>query len=94
MVTIYQILIAPFGSVRFRDFFFADIITSMGQPLADMGLITAYVNGGNWSINTPLSKIDREASSIVVYLTFMAYLPYWWRFWQCINKWYKHDNRM
>jgi hypothetical protein len=31
--TIWQILIAPFGKVRFRDFFFADVLTSIGGPL-------------------------------------------------------------
>lgn len=30
MITIKEIFISPFGRVRFRDFFFADVITSMG----------------------------------------------------------------
>lgn len=24
----------------------------------------------------------------------MAFLPFWWRFWQCINKWYKSGNKL
>ena len=28
--TLLQIFISPFGTVRFKDFFFADVITSMG----------------------------------------------------------------
>mmetsp|Transcript_3649 Transcript_3649/g.6217 ORF Transcript_3649/g.6217 Transcript_3649/m.6217 type:complete len:188 (-) Transcript_3649:35-598(-) len=24
----------------------------------------------------------------------MMFAPYWWRFWQCINKWYNQKNRM
>jgi len=40
--TILQILIAPFGSVRFRDFFFADVLTSIGKPLGDMGFIAVH----------------------------------------------------
>ena len=45
---ILQIIIAPFGSVRFRDFFLADVITSMGQPLIDAGLISCYFKQGHW----------------------------------------------
>ena len=40
--TIFNISISPFGSVRFRDFFFADIITSVTHPLVDIGLTFAY----------------------------------------------------
>ena len=40
--TILQILIAPFGSVRFRDFFFADCLTSMKTPLTDIGYIVIH----------------------------------------------------
>jgi hypothetical protein len=28
-----------------------------------------------------------------VYLAIVAYLPYWWRFWQCVNKWKTQNNR-
>jgi hypothetical protein len=41
--TILQILIAPFGTVRFRDFFFADVLTSMTTPLKDMGFIVLHL---------------------------------------------------
>lgn len=40
MKSLMHTFIAPFGKVRFRDFFLADVITSMGTPLADLGLIT------------------------------------------------------
>jgi len=26
------------------------------------------------------------------YFIIVAFLPYWWRFWQCIKKWYKSGN--
>ena len=79
--TIYHIVISPIGTVTFRDFFLADIITSMGQPLADLGTAMVYFSGGNWALRDP--KITKPA----VYLAIIAYLPFWWRFWQCINKW-------
>ena len=37
--TLLQIFMAPFGKVRFRDFFFTDVLTSIGHPLADIGFI-------------------------------------------------------
>lgn len=40
--TIFNIFISPFGSVRFRDFFFADVITSITHPLVDIGFTFAY----------------------------------------------------
>jgi hypothetical protein len=51
--TIIQILIAPFGEVRFRDFFFADVLTSIGKPLGDMGFVFVHLvphmnDDGNW----------------------------------------------
>jgi hypothetical protein len=42
-IVLWNILIAPFGSVRFRDFFMADIITSMGTPLSDIGLAIWHI---------------------------------------------------
>lgn len=42
LVVLWQILISPFGMVRFRDFFFADIITSMAVVLGDIGFTFAY----------------------------------------------------
>lgn len=79
-----QIVIAPCGTVRFRDFFLADVITSMATPLADIGLIVILIQ----------DRIEAEKSSIAVYFTTMAFLPYWWRFWQCINKWYNLGNKL
>ena len=45
---IIEIFKAPFGKVRFRDFFFADIITSMSVPLVDMALVFSYFKQGSW----------------------------------------------
>jgi hypothetical protein len=86
--TLYQCLIAPFGTVRFRDFFLADIVTSMGTPLADIGVIIMYFSQGKWLHRDP------EVAAPLIYLAVVAYLPYWWRFWQCLNKWKTQDSPM
>ena len=76
-------MISPFGTVRFKDFFLADVITSMSTPLADIGLIVLLVGQGH----------DSNKSKIAIYFTIMSFAPYWWRFWQCINKRVKQGNK-
>ena len=77
-------MIAPFGKVRFRDFFLADVITSMSTPLADIGLIIILFKDGS----------NENRSKFEFYFTLMSFAPYWWRFWQCLNKWYKLGNKL
>ena len=43
-----QIVISPFGVVKFKHFFLADIITSMVYPLRDLGAIVAFFATGVW----------------------------------------------
>lgn len=76
--SLYNIAIAPFGLVRFRDFFLADVITSMGHPLVDIGTTMAYFGGSHWE------KRDHKVAKVGflnVYVIAFAYLPFWWRFW-------------
>jgi len=82
--TILQIAIAPFGTVRFRDFFFADIITSIGKTLNDIGFITVYYTSDYQWKRSPIDK--KDVSSLYYYSLIVAFAPFWWRFWQCINK--------
>ena len=46
--TFWEILISPFGLVQFRHFFTADIFTSMGQSLRDIGYVACYFTYGQW----------------------------------------------
>jgi EXS family len=39
--TMLMIVISPFGTVRFRDFFVADILTSLSTTLNDSGIMIA-----------------------------------------------------
>jgi len=78
-------LIAPFGTVRFRDFFFADVITSLTTPLKDIGFIALH-----------LGDVEREKAKsnyLSTYLIIISFAPFWWRFWQCIHKAYKSGNK-
>lgn len=85
----WEILISPFGRVRFRDFFFADIITSMGEPLKDIAHACFYI----YYIEDVDRQVKFDESTIMkVYLIVVSFLPFWWRFWQCINKF--HNTKL
>jgi hypothetical protein len=87
-VTIWQIIISPFGLVRFRDFFFADIITSMGEPLKDFWTILYLLTSLQDYQKNSIS--DKVKESTAIFFVIVAILPFWWRFWQCLNKLYYH----
>jgi len=56
----------------------------MGHPIVDMGISCAYFTSGNFS------NRDSDVKKVGVlkwWIIAFAYLPYWWRYWQCINKW-------
>jgi hypothetical protein len=42
LVVLWNIVISPFGIVRFKHFFLADIITSFVTPLKDIGTISCF----------------------------------------------------
>ncbi len=48
LIVLWNILISPFGIVRFKHFFLADIITSFVNPLKDLGNISCFFFRGFW----------------------------------------------
>ena len=85
MYSLYQIAIAPFGRVRFRDFFFGDVITSIVKPLEDMVYVIYYVVTDEYK-----NKFFPNPSNKYVYfgIFFVQFAPFWWRFCQCLNRKY------
>ena len=84
--TICHILIAPFGKVYFRTFFLADIITSIKIMLYDSTAMVCFYSSGEFLSEIPESCVWQNPMEYA-----WAILPYWWRFWQCIRRWY--DDR-
>ena len=79
-----NIVISPFGRVKFRDFFLADIITSASIILIDSSkMVCFYSNSNNFEINEPISC---SWQSNINY--FWLLLPQWWRFAQCLRRFY------
>jgi hypothetical protein len=55
--TLFNIAISPFGNIEFREFFMAEILTSMGQIILDIGLIYVYFKEDNWVKGNPVEVI-------------------------------------
>ena len=75
--------------MKFRDFFFADIITSIGQTLHDIGytfyfMISRRHIDGHHSNFAEYLKLE----VLPIYYIIVGFLPFWFRFWQCINKYH------
>ena len=88
--TIWNIIISPFGLVRFRHFFFADILCSMIIPLKDIGFIFCYFTKGGW-INSSPPSVD-ECTGLEYYVFAVAFVPFWLRLAQCIRRY--HDCKL
>ena len=85
LVTLYNIFISPFGKVSFKFFFLADVITSMGVTLKDFGYVVFAILDNKWADNASLKK--KHPLSMIIFLATVDLIPFWFRYWQCINKW-------
>jgi len=79
----------PIGkfAVFFRDFVFADILTSFTRPLQSIYLTVCFsmcsscINNLNYTYNNTCEKTD-------ITPVILCLIPYSMRFFQCLNKWY------
>lgn len=76
--TLGTILISPFGRVRFRHFFLADILCSMVQPMKDVGYIGCYFAQDGW--REQVLPTTGNCPPLQDYLFAVAFIPYWFRF--------------
>lgn len=53
--------------------------------------MVVYFGTNSWKQNQKIDK--KEHSNLLIYLIIMSFAPFWWRYWQCINKWYYSGNR-
>ena len=91
--TLWNILISPFGKVRFRHFFLADVITSMTGPLQHLMYIACFYKDRHFVTGDPINLKDECQTGYVVYWIF-AFLPYWWRLAQCLNKFHETEQKV
>jgi len=97
--TLGHIIIAPFGPVKFKDFFLADILTSMVSTLRDVVLMIFLFISGQWYNLEHWSKYvdpkeDKEERdklysnwpTVKNILLAVAFLPLWFRLMQCFRR--------
>lgn len=82
LVVLINIFISPFGLVRFKHFFLADIITSFVIPLKDIGFIVSYFFSGLWLEST--APTTGGILWLKWYTAIVPLLPFWFRFAQCL----------
>jgi hypothetical protein len=81
---LFQIVISPLGIVRFKHFFMADILTSFVNPFKDLGYIGCYYFSSLW-LDSDIPN-NAECPSLLNYTLVIAFLPYWFRFAQCLRR--------
>jgi len=84
----WEIVIAPFGKLRFRHFFLADIFCSLVKPFQDVYNSICYYSSEDWHLHSLESCPD--SAKILFALSF---LPYWFRFMQCWRKYYDTKSK-
>jgi xenotropic and polytropic retrovirus receptor 1 len=89
--TLANIVIAPFGRVRFMDFFVADILTSMVKVMVDLVYDLCFLASGSWIISTNIDNSCTVSKASLV--PFIVALPLWFRFMQCIHRYYYYRRR-
>ena len=84
LYSLFHNLIAPFGLVRFKEFFLGDILTSMVRPLIDVYFIGCFYSSDEWKDPSVQGKCKPSNSMILI----VSLIPFHIRFWQCINRYY------
>ena len=81
----------PFGKkgVRFRDFVFGDILTSLTKPLCSLALTFCLI--GNKGVREDNKRID-NCNRDTIYCFIILLYPNFIRFTQCINRLYYTKN--
>jgi len=88
--TFFNIFKTPFGLVKFRHFFLTDIITSMTGTLQNVTVIYCYYGGmrQTWRSGEEVGKGDECKADIKTLAIIIGFMPYWFRFGQCLNKYW------
>jgi hypothetical protein len=84
MRVLLNIFVSPFGLVKFKHFFLADILTSMVYPLKDIGSFVCLFSSGAWlSLNENAKDLKHTYIQDTEWLRYyhwgIALVPFWFR---------------
>ena len=86
--TVASVVTAPFGSVTFRDTYVGDVLTSMVKVLVDVEYSIALL----LSLFLPAHATTFKSFATFL-LPFVSCLPLWFRFQQCLRRYYDTRSR-
>jgi len=90
-----NVFISPFGRLYFRDFYIADFITSMPTVLIDIAYSVCFFSSGQFlardTVGFTYSGNCNQYNTLYFGSIFL-FFPYWFRFAQCLNKYYYTGN--
>lgn len=75
---------SPFGEVRFRHFFMADILCSMVKPIQDIPPSLVYLFSGKFIDNEAVNR--GVGTNLYIILCVLGVLPYYFRLMQCFRR--------
>jgi hypothetical protein len=78
LVVLWHIVISPFGLVKFKHFFLADILTSFVVPLKDVGTMACFFASSVWL--TSKTADPKSFPGLTYYFMIIPMLPFWFRF--------------
>lgn len=96
LVALFNIVIAPFGNVKFKTYLLAEILTDCSIAFTDLSKIALYLHEDNWNghaLKLSDSQFDR-APTIKWIFYCLTFLPYMWRMNQNLRKWLVYNHRL
>lgn len=97
--TLKNVVLSPLTVVNFREFFFADQVTSQVTALVDIATAACVYPSGIWlnAENDADVLADNEGCKNFSknFKYFFLFLPHYWRFMQCMRRWIVsgHDSQ-
>lgn len=92
--TIYNIVISPFGRVRFRHFYVADVLTSLVKPLFQLVFSLCFYISGAWLSDGIEVGVCADSGTLMRVLNpLILALPLWFRFMQCLRRYFDTHKR-
>ena len=89
-----SVLIAPFGEVTFLHSFVADVLTSLVRPLVDLTFSVCFFLSGDWRTPTKPSVCMSAWEYHHIVVPVVLTLPLWFRFMQCLRRYYDTHRRV
>jgi hypothetical protein len=75
-----QIVIAPFGKVRFKHFFLANLLILLSYSFKDAGYVFCFYFRGYWINSEFPEKNDDICPHLENYTLIVVFIPLWFRF--------------